>query len=93
MPSAARPSSLGAQKLVPTSEAQTEEDLVVLNPRPRWTGSSAVGQFTAQHPALDLRKGYGAPVSLGPTGCRSVGTQRGEGALPPNGAPGREIHT
>ena len=33
-------------------EAQIEEELVVLNARPRWTVGSAIGKFTTQNPAV-----------------------------------------
>jgi hypothetical protein len=53
-------------------EAQIEEELVVLNARPRWTVGSAIGKFTTQNPAVYHPQADKISISLpGPLPVRS----------------------
>ena len=53
-------------------EAQIEEELVVLNDRPRWTVGSAIGKFTTQNPAVYHPQADKISISLpGPLPVRS----------------------
>ena len=57
-------------------EAQIEEELVVLNARPRWTVGSAIGKFTTQNPAVYHPQADKISISLpGPLPVRSNSSQ------------------
>ena len=64
-------------------EAQIEEELVVLNARPRWTVGSAIGKFTTQNPAVYHPQADKISISLpGPLPVRSSFAGNHSFALP-----------
>ena len=53
-------------------EARIEEELVVLNARPRWTVGSAIGKFTTKTPAVYHPQADKISISLpGPLGSEN----------------------